>query len=471
MTGSAAVPAPPALGPTKARRRRARAEPFSSPIEDLDHDGRGVARNDGKVTFVHGALPGEQITARVYRRKPKYDEAQLLEVETASAERVQPRCAHFGVCGGCALQHLKRAAQLRHKQAGLLENLERIGAVRPESVMIPIAAEPYGYRRRARLGVKYVAAKGGVLVGFRERRAPYIAVLEGCDVLAPEFARRIVDLREALSAMDARARIPQLEIAVGESAAAMIVRHLDPLTPADIAALERFGRTHAIQIHLQPGGPETVTALEPVNAALLSYRLPAHDIRLEFGPTDFVQVNAAVNEQLVDRVLDGLALSTGSERVLDLFCGLGNFTLPIARRVHTVHGVEGARALVTRARANAKLNKLTNASFSVADLNYAEPVASLFTPAGSVVAFDRVLLDPPRAGAAAMCEGLALVQARHTDAALPRRIVYVSCHPATLARDAGSLVNELGYTLVEAGVADMFPHTAHVESMAVFERR
>jgi len=425
-------------------------------IVDLSHDGRGVGRVDGKAVFVTGALAGERVRARMLRRKRSFDEAELIEVLQPSSDRVDPRCRHFGRCGGCALQHLDPAAQILAKQRVLMENFERIGHVQPESVLPPLVAEPWGYRRKARLGVKYVAKKGRVLVGFREAADPrFIADIDACEVLVPEVGHRLDALARMIEQLAGRERIPQIEVARGDDVTALVFRHLDPLIAADRERLIAFGREHDLAIFLQPGGNDSVHALWPEDARL-HFAIPAADVTLEFRPLDFVQINAGLNQQMIARALAMLDPQP-SDRVLDLFCGLGNFTLPLARRAREVVGVEGEAGLVQRARDNAARNGITNVEFHAADL--AQPLAG---QAWLAERFDLALIDPPRTGADGV---IAQLPTKHI-----RRLLYVSCHPGSLARDAGMLVRDHGYRLVSAGVMDMFPHTAHVESIALFER-
>lgn len=438
-----------------ARVREIPRDPVAARIEDLDQDGRGVARVEGKVVFIEQALKGEEVLFSYRRRRGRFDEGVLAEIRAAAPERVQPRCPHFGRCGGCSLQHLAHAAQVEIKQARLLATLRRLGHVEPARLYPALQAEPWGYRRRARLGVRFVPGKGGALVGFREKHSAKLAELAGCAVLEPAVGGRLPELRALVTSLDAARRVPQLEVAVGENECALVLRHLDPLSARDRATLTDFGRRYGLQIHLQAGGAESLTALWPAAPALLRYRLPDDHVELEFGPTDFVQVNAAVNRLLVARTLELLDLEP-RDRVLDLYCGIGNFTLPIARRAGEVVGAEGAVALVRRARANATRNALTQAQFRVADLASAESASCQLAEG-----WDKLMLDPPRSGAAAVVSSLR--------APLPRRVVYVSCNPATLARDAATLVHEHGYRLAGAGLVDMFPHTSHIEALALFE--
>ena len=422
-------------------------------VAALNHDGEGVLRG-AKTAFVPGALPGERIVFQRVRRHRQHDEGALVEVLDPSPSRVNPKCAHFGICGGCAMQHLDPVAQLAAKQSELAESLLRIGRVEPERWLEPLAGPVWNYRRRARLGAKWVPKRGRVLVGFRERQKPYIAALERCEVLASPLDSLITPLSDLLTGLEAKASIPQIEAAVGEDGVLLVFRNLVELSAADRAALLAFGRAQGLRICLQPGGLDSIVALDG-SSTTLEYRLPKENLAFEFLPTDFIQVNGEMNRALVSRAIDLLELES-SHRVLDLFCGLGNFTLPIARRVREVVGIEGEAGLVARARRNAARNQLSNASFHVANL--AEPDGGSAALSGR---FDRVLLDPPRAGALEVLPRLVKLGAT--------RMVYVSCHPGTLARDVGVLCAEHGYRLVAAGVVDMFPHTTHVESIAVLE--
>ncbi len=435
-------------------KRAAVAAPLELHIEDLSEDARGVARVDGKAVFVDGALPGERVRARIVKRRRQYDEAVLEEVLAPSPERVAPRCAHFGVCGGCSLQHLEPAAQILRKQRHLLEALQRIGGVTPRTVYAPLRGPDWAYRRRARLGVRFVHKKGRVLAGFRERDKPYLADLSRCEILVERFADLPRDLAALVDGMSLKERIPQVEVAVGDEEAALVFRVMEAPTADDLARLQAFGAAQGVQIHLQPGGLDSVHPAQE-GYPPLSYRLDGGAVEIQFAPVDFIQVNAAVNAAMVERALELLAPEP-QHSVLDLFCGLGNFTLPVGRRVRRVVGVEGDAALVARARANARRNGIEGAEFHT---------ANLFEPARfgpwARSRYDRVLLDPPRAGAE---QCLA-----HVADWRPARIVYISCHPGSLARDAGILVSKLGYELAGAGVMDMFPHTTHVESIAVFE--
>ena len=403
------------------------------------------------MVFVEGALPGERAAVRILERKAKFEVARAIAIVEAAPERRAPRCPHFGVCGGCVLQHAGSEAQMQAKRGWLESSLTRIGKTSPQRWLPTVQGEEWGYRHRARLSARYVAKKGGALVGFRERRSTYVADLRECAVLPPAISALIVPLRNLVESLSIRERVPQIEVAVGDNAAALVFRHLLPPSDADQEQLRQFARKNAVHVWLQPGGPESAHPFEPA-ASELYYDLPEFAVRLRFRPTDFTQVNHAVNRLLVGRALELLDPQPG-ERVADLFCGLGNFTLPIARRGAEVIGFEGSRELVERARANAAANGLV-AQFEVMDL---------FNPnLGPYGSFAKLLLDPPRQGAIEVVKSL-------PDAG-PRRIVYISCDPATLARDAGVLVHVKGYALAAAGVVNMFPHTAHVESVAVFEQ-
>ncbi len=429
-------------------------DPREVEILDLSHDGRGVARIGGKAVFVDGALPGERVRVRVLKRRRQFDEAVLEQILEPSAQRVAPRCAHFGVCGGCSLQHLDSGAQLAAKERQLLENLERIGAVVPRTVFAPLRGPQWAYRRRARLGVKYVHKKGRVLAGFRERDKPYLADLRSCEILEARFRDLPADLAALVETLSIRDRVPQVELAAGDRSAALVFRVMQPPAAADLEKLAAFGAAHDLQIHLQTGGLDTVRPLREGYPAL-AYDLDGGALTLEFGPVDFIQINREVNLAMVDAAMGLLALEP-TDSVLDLFCGLGNFTLPVSRRAGQVVGVEGDAGLVAKARANADRNAVGNAQFFT---------ENLFDPKSfgrwSEAHYDLVLIDPPRAGAAECLPRMAHWR--------PRRVVYISCHPGSLARDAGILVRDQGFELIGAGVMDMFAHTTHVESIAVFE--
>ncbi len=424
-------------------------------VESLTHEGRGLARVEGKAVFVDGALAGERVRFRYTRMQRHFDEGRVVEVLEASPQRAAPLCAHFGVCGGCSLQHQAPEAQIAMKQEILADVLRRIGGVVPDEWLPPLTAGHWGYRRKARLGVRYVAKKGKTLVGFRERGSGFLADLSRCEVLHPDVGERLQDLATLVDGLSIRDQVPQIEIAKGDGPCVLVFRVLATPSVADLTGLEAFAAAHPVRIYLQEGGLETVRPL-PGQLVDLHYRLPDFGVQIHFEPTDFTQVNLELNRLMVQRAVDLLDPGPG-ERVLDLFCGLGNFTLPLARRAGLVVGVEGDAGLVERARGNAQANGINNVTFQVADL-YGTNVAMPWTGER----FDKALLDPPRAGALQVLDFLPALGVR--------RLVYVSCFPATLARDADRLVNGLGYRLLAAGAMDMFPHTAHLESMAVFER-
>jgi len=438
-----------------APKKRPLPEPRSAYIEDLAHDGRGIARVDGKTVFIDGALPGEQVRFRYTACHSKHDEGRVETIEQPAPERVEPLCAHFAICGGCSLQHLDADRQIEVKQAWLLDNLARIGKVRPEHVLEPLRGPSWSYRRKARLGVKFVVKKDRVLVGFRERRTPYLADLRRCEILHPRVGGLLEPLSELIGGLSIARRLPQIEVAVGDTEVALSLRTLDPPSAEDKARLVAFGQAHEVQIWLQPKGPQTTYPLYTTQATL-SYRLPAYDLSFEFKPYHFTQINADINRQMVDRAVNLLDVRP-DETVLDLFCGLGNFTLALARRAREVVGVEGDADLVDWAVQNAARNQVDNARFTAADLAGDLPAQPWLQ-----TKYDKILLDPPRSGALEM---MPLVGATGA-----RRIVYVSCHPATLARDVGELTRQFGYKLDSAGVMDMFPHTAHVESIALLVR-
>lgn len=427
-------------------------------IESLDHEGHGVARLHGKVVFVDGALPGENAEISIFRKHPKYDSANAVAILKVSAQRAIPRCPHFGRCGGCSLQHLEASAQVAVKQRILEENLWRIGKVSAES-MLPALHGPYwGYRHRARLSVRKVARKGGVLVGFHEKRSSFIADMHGCEVLHPAAADLIQPLRTLINQFSNSERIPQVEVAVGEHVTILVFRLMDPWSSRDENLVREFVDQHeGVQIWIQPKGPDTAYAFYPAKAPALDYSLPEFGLVMPFRPTEFTQVNMAINRALVSRTVHLLAPRPG-DRIADFFCGLGNFTLPLASSGATVVGIDGSKGLVERARQNAAENGLHNVEYGVDDLF--QMTAEKYSRLG---VFDKLLIDPPRDGAMELVKSL-------PERDGPWRIVYVSCNPATLARDAELLCHVKGYRLVAAGVANMFPHTAHVESIAVFER-
>jgi len=428
-------------------------------IESLDREGRGVAHVEGKAIFIEGGLPGELVSYVSYRRKPSYEQATATEIHAASAAREEPRCRHFGICGGCSMQHLELRSQVAAKQRVLEDSLWHIGKVAPGVLLRATYGLSWAYRHRARLSVRLVPKKGGVLVGFHERKSSFIAVMDSCEVLPPKISDLLLPLRALIAGLSNPARLPQIELAVGEAVTVLVLRILDPMNATDEEALRAFADRHGVQIWLQSAGPDTAAPLHPVDAPPLYYSLPEFGVRMYFRPTDFTQVNHAVNRILVQQAMALLDPRPG-ERIADLFCGLGNFSLPIASCGAQVLGVEGNAELVRRAAENARANGLAaRAQFQAANL-FEAGNCSAFGAAES--GYDKLLIDPPRDGA------VEVVKALGEDG--PRRIVYVSCDPATLARDAGVLVHAKGYRLAAAGVINMFPHTSHVESIALFEK-
>ncbi|MDO8825421.1 23S rRNA (uracil(1939)-C(5))-methyltransferase RlmD [Methylophaga sp.] len=436
-------------------RQRLPTEAVQATIESFSHDGRGIARIDGKTVFVDGALAGENISFLYTRLHKKYDEAKTISVETASADRVEPKCQHFGICGGCSLMHMAPEAQLSLKQDTLKEQFSHFGQLTPEHWLPPLTGPLWGYRRKARLGVRYVTKKEKVLVGFREKGTPYLAELTQCEVLDPRVGLRLEELGKMIASLEAYNRIAQIEVAMDDANTALVFRNMDPLSESDTQILIAYGQQHDLWIYQQPGGPDTVSPLWP--AAPQLHYAPEEGLRLEFAPGDFTQVNAGINHKMIAKAIELLDLKQ-TDRVLDLFCGLGNFTLPLAKRVSSVIGVEGDKSLVAHAQRNATINSLNNAVFELADLTTTQLKDYPWAQAG----FTKVLLDPPRSGAFEVLGQIADLGAE--------TIVYVSCNPATLARDAGELVNQYGYTLVKTGIMDMFPHTSHVESIALFKK-
>jgi 23S rRNA (uracil1939-C5)-methyltransferase len=426
-------------------------------IESLDHEGHGIARADGKTLFIDGALPFEQVVYQSYRKKPNFENAQTIQVLRESFVRTKPQCPNFGICGGCSMQHMEATAQVAAKQRVLEDNLWHIGKVRAESLLPAIYGPSWGYRYRARMSARYVAKKGGMLVGFHEKRSSFIADMTECHILPARISAQLPALRELIGQLSIFDRMPQVELAIGDQVDVMVLRIMEPLNEADEQLLRDYADQHRVQFWLQPKGPDTAYAFYPLDAPALTYSLPEFKVVMPFRPTEFTQVNPQINQVLVSRALRLLDPQPG-ERIADMFCGLGNFTLPIARRGATVLGMEGSQGLVERARENAALNGLAEVTeFKVANLfEMTEEALAQLGP------FDKMLIDPPRDGAIELIKSLGENG--------PSRIVYVSCSPSTLARDAGVLVNTKGYRLLQAGVVNMFPHTAHVESIAVFER-
>ncbi|HEY9103269.1 23S rRNA (uracil(1939)-C(5))-methyltransferase RlmD [Chitinimonas sp.] len=436
-------------------------EPRRNPIatiESLDYEGHGVAHVDGKTIFIDGALPFEKVEYSSYRKKPTFENAQAVAILKESYIRTTPKCVHYGVCGGCSMQHAEASAQVAAKQRVLEENLARIGEVKPESLLPPIYGPTWGYRHRARMSARFVAKKGTVLVGFHEKRSSFIADMKSCQILPKKISDMLVPLRELVMQLSIRERMPQIELAVGEHVDVLVLRIMDPINEADEALLRAFADQYQVQFWLQPKGPDTAYPFYPLDAPQLSYSLPEFGVVMPYKPTEFTQVNPHINRVLVGRAIRLLDPQPG-ERIADLFCGLGNFTLPIARLGASVIGIEGSQQLVERAIENAGKNGLADKTeFQVANLF--EMTEEIMTGLGH---FDRMLIDPPRDGAMEVCKSIPVEGG-------PKRIVYVSCNPATLARDANVLVNVKGYTMKTAGVVNMFPHTGHVESMAWFEK-
>ncbi|MCI5851395.1 MAG: 23S rRNA (uracil(1939)-C(5))-methyltransferase RlmD [Sutterellaceae bacterium] len=438
---------------------------FTVTIESLDQDGRGVAHREGKAVFVEGALPHETVVYERIRNKTSFEVGQMVQLVKGGSLRVTPRCPNFGLgpgcCGGCAMQHLDPYAQVAMKQRVLTDAFWHIGRVKPETLLPPIYGPFWGYRHRARLTVRDVAKKGGVLVGFHERSSSYVADMHSCEILPPHVSAMIDPLWELIPTLTIRQRLPQVEVAVdGDGRTALVFRHLVPLGPGDLDKLLAFGKEHGADIWLQPKGPESAAPVDPALSESLGLRLPEFNVRIAFKPTDFTQVNHALNETMVSRAVR--LLRTGPEkRVIDFFCGLGNFTLPLARRSGRVVGIEGSEGLVERARAGAAANGLEPKTEFIARNLFTWSESDWDALWGKLGGIDRVLLDPPREGAQAVCQVLAKTDRR------PERVVYVSCNPATLARDCAILLHQGGWRLLQAGVMNMFPHTGHVESMAV----
>ncbi len=437
------------------RRAKLPAGEFTAHIESLTLEGRGITHLDGKATFIDRALPDETVRFIYTARKKQFDEGDTVAIEQPSPDRVTPGCPHFEQCGACTMQHLSAEAQIHFKQQSLLDQLERIGKVVPTSVLPPLTDAVWGYRRRARLGVRFVEKKNRLLIGFRERRSHYLADLSRCAVLDPRVGERLTDLAEALSELTIKRQIPQIEVSCSDDRVALVIRHLAPLAADDRVRLADIGQRFGFDLYLQPGGPSTVIPLDPSQVAPLVDHHPTFAVSIPFAPLDFTQVHAGINRKMVTQAIDLLGV-TDQDRVLDLFAGLGNFTLPLARRAAHVTAVELDEAMVTRAANAAHTNGIHNTEHVIGDLFTPEVGQDWLSKR-----YDLVLLDPPRAGAEAMIPHIARMT--------PRRIVYVSCHPGTLARDAQALVHEHGYRLISAGVMNMFAHTAHIESMAVFE--
>lgn len=424
-------------------------------IRNLSHDGRGVGDLNGKTVFIDNALPGEMVEFTLLKKHKTFDEGMAQHILTPSPDRVFPKCPHYGVCGGCSQQHLVSHQQIAYKQKTLLEQLQHFANITPQHVLPPITGPQWGYRYKARIGVRFIKKKSRLLIGFREKRNHLIADLNQCDILLPAIGEHLSDIRTLIARLKVYEFIPQIEVAAGDQEVALVIRHLTALPETDIELLKTFGQQHQFHLYLQPGSPSTVHKIWPEESSLLlTYTLPHQQLKLQFHPLDFTQINPAINRQLVDKALELLSL-TPTDQVLDLFCGLGNFTLPIATLAKHVTGVEGGVEMVQRAKDNARFNQLTNVDFFAWDLS--KDITGL---PWAMQSYTKILLDPPRTGA-----GVLIPQLKRFRAS---KIVYISCNPATLARDAKLLTHELGYQLTHAGVIDMFPHTDHVESIAVF---
>lgn len=445
---------------SKRRRKRLPREPFSATIKGLTHDGRGITHINGKTTFIDGALPNEEVKFIYFATHGSYDEGYISEIIKPSLNRVTPKCKHFMNCGGCSLQHIPAKMQLELKQKTLLEQFKHFGEIEPEIILPPLTGPTWGYRRKARLSVKYVEKKGGVLVGFREKRSSYVAVITSCEVLHPDAAQLIEPLKVLIASLELYKEIPQIEIAVDDNRVALVIRHLQPFSDLDADLLEKFAKEHQLYLYLQPHGLDSISLFYPQDCSpLLTYTIPKNKnetIEFKFMPTDFSQVNFDINQKMIEQAIK-LLDPQHDEQLLDLFCGIGNFTLPLAQHCAKVTGVEGSEISIARAQLNVKHNSISNTDFYIFDLTKDfsnEPWANKH--------YDKLLLDPPRSGALSIVE-----QIEKFDGL--KRIVYISCNPATLARDAGILGNK-GFKLTMAGVMDMFPHTTHVESIGVFDK-
>lgn len=426
-------------------------------VHSLSHDGRGIATVNNKTTFISSALPGETVVYKITQKRSNFNEAEALEIIDSSAQRVTPPCHHFGVCGGCSLQHMSEETQLQLKQHTLLDQLKHFGQAIPENILPPLNANTTGYRRKARLGVKYVIKKGKLLIGFREKSSRYLADLDSCAVLHPQVGQRFKELNQLITSLEIYDAIPQIEVAIGDHEVALVIRHMKSLSENDKDKLIQLACQHGFQIYLQPNPPAPIEKLWPQDDKhRLTYTLPDHQLEFLFHPLDFTQINLEMNRLMVNQAIHLLDLKP-DDKVLDLFCGIGNFTLPIARYVSHVTGIEGGEEMVARAQENAAHNQISNTAFHAANLM--EPSSHA---AWMKSQYDKVLLDPPRAGAKEILPFLHQCGAK--------KIVYVSCNPATLARDAGELIHQYGYQLKHAGIMNMFPHTSHIEAMAVFER-
>jgi 23S rRNA (uracil1939-C5)-methyltransferase len=423
-------------------------------ITGLSHEGRGIAAINGKTSFIHGALPEEKVTCHLTKKHSRYNEGIAVDILTPASTRTTPECAHFGLCGGCSLQHMQTDAQIIFKQKVVLEQLQHFGQIQPEEILPPLTGASWGYRGKARLGVRYVRKKGKLLVGFREKFSNYLADITTCPVLHPSIGTRLTALSTLIASLTQYEHIPQIETAVGAEGTALVFRHMTPLPEEDLEKLRAFGEAQQMHIYLQPNRPDPIHKIWPQNQLpLLHYELPEYQLKMHFHPLDFTQVNMEVNQQMIQQALRLLELQS-TDQVLDLFCGLGNFTLPMARYAGKVIGIEGSEEMVQRAQENARLNQINNTNF------YSSNLMEPSTVAAWMQSYDKILLDPPRTGAKEIIA--------HFEKFAARRVVYVSCNPATLARDAKELVHTHGYTLKKAGVINMFPHTSHIEAMALF---
>lgn len=442
---------------SKRRKNKLPEGFFETIIESLSHDGRGIAHLDGKTTFIRNALPGEKVEFKYTSIHGSYNEGVSTKILTASPHRVEPLCPHAAMCGGCCLQHLNSKMQIEHKQKVILDMLQHFGKITPLEILPPLTADNFGYRHKARLGVRIVSKKGGALVGFREQNGRYLAEINSCKILPACISDNISNLRELISSLQNSTTIPQIEVAVSDEQAVLIIRHLQPLPVIDLEKIIRFAKLHNFEIYLQPKGPDTIHKIWPEdNNQRLSYNLADHNITLQFHPSDFTQVNPAINRKMINQAIE-LLNPKSDERILDLFCGLGNFTIPLAKYCQHIVGVEVSNQMVERGYENAKLNDIQNADF------FAFNLKDDFANCGWAKNYDKLLLDPPRSGAA---EIIAKIKKFN-----PEKILYISCNPATFARDAGELVNEHGYKLAKIGIMDMFPHTAHVEAMGLFVKK
>jgi 23S rRNA (uracil1939-C5)-methyltransferase len=440
----------------RPRKKQLPETPVKVTIESLAHDGRGVAHVEGKVIFIDEALPGEEVEFVYTDSRKDYAEGKVVSLLSKAADRTEPLCPHYGVCGGCSFQHVESAAQIRIKQELLNEQFKRIGKIEIPELWQPLEGPHWGYRRKARMGVKYVAKKNRVLVGFRERRHPYLAEIDSCVVMHPIVGTKLLALGEMIAGLTIRDKIPQIEVAIGDEQCVLSFRVLEPETAEDQEKMRIFGQQHNMSLCVQSKGPDTIVPLDGELEVIPTYALPDQGIEFKFRPAMFTQVNYEINKQMINRVLETLDLNE-SDTVLDLFCGLGNFTLPMAKFAGLVVGIEGDQPLVNHAKENARHNNISNVEFYAADLS-----KDIIDQPWANRKYNKIMLDPSRAGASEVLKYFKKWQ--------PEQIVYVSCNPSTLARDAGILVNELGYKLVKAGVMDMFPQTGHVESIALFKK-